>query len=260
LLEALDRHERDVSEAFTLALGGYVEDRPDMLVYVTGLPAHFANGVKAPRLRPADVGDRIEAVSALLRSAGVPGAWALGPLATPSDLGERLEAAGLTRHDIPMMAADMDRLGLDRADPAGLQIRRVEGAEDHQAWLRVMGQGFGMDEGDTETIDQTARVMGYDANAQWVRFVGVVAGAAVASSGLMVFGGPAVVYNVATVPTARRRGFGEAMTRAALRYALGLGYRVAALGTSDMGRSVYERMGFRDVGVLRQYVFDPSGG
>jgi ribosomal protein S18 acetylase RimI-like enzyme len=259
VLEALDRHEREVSAAFARALRAYVDDRPDRLVYVTGLPASFANGVKAPRLAEADVDETIQRVSGLLRSAGVPGTWVLTDLSRPEDLGERLERAGIPQSfELPILTADMDRLGLDREDPAALEIRRVANVDDHRRWLFAMEVGFDMPNGHTRTIDQTALAVGFDADAKWVRFVGTTTNTVVASSGLMLFGGVAGVYNVATVPEARRRGFGAAMTRAALRYARDRGYRVAILGTSPMGRGVYERMGFRDVAVERHHVYEPS--
>jgi ribosomal protein S18 acetylase RimI-like enzyme len=55
------------------------------------------------------------------------------------------------------------------------------------------------------------------------------------------------VYNVATDPAYRRRGLGKLMTTVAMRHAVDLGYHVAVLGASDMGRGVYERLGYRDI-------------
>src|SRR5204863_8658897 len=92
-----------------------------------------------------------------------------------------------------------------------------------------------------------------------VRFAGLLEGRPVASSGLMLWGGVAAVYNVATVPEARRRGIGTAMTWAAIDHARGLGYHVALLGTSVGGRGIYERMGFRQVEVIREYLWEPPG-
>jgi GNAT superfamily N-acetyltransferase len=260
VIEAMDRHERELSATYARAVGGAVDDRPDMLVYVTGLPAPWANGVKAPRLAPGDVDEAIKRVSGRLRSAGVPGTWEVGPLATPADLGDRLERTGVHREfDLEIMAAEIRAMDLDAPGPSELSIHRVAEESDHREWLRVMEVGFDMPEGHTETIDRTVRAIGLDSDAPWIRFVGKAEGTAVASSGLMLFAGVAGVYNVATVPDARRRGFGAAMTTAAIRHAKDLGYRVAALGASAMGRGVYERMGFRDVCVVRQYVYEPSG-
>ncbi|MFN2589220.1 MAG: GNAT family N-acetyltransferase [Actinomycetota bacterium] len=260
ILEALDQHEREVSATYARLRGGIVEDGPEVLLYATGLPAQWANGAKRPRLDRASADAAIERSRRMLDEAGVPGTWVVGPLATPADIGERLGRAGFERQfDLRMMAAPIEALELDGPEPPALRIRRVDSEEAHVEWLRVMTDGFGMQPEHTRTVDETARAVGFDGDAPWVRFVGTVDGPAVASAGLMTFGGLAGIYNVATVPDARRRGYGAAMTRAALRAARDRGYRVAILGASDPGRGIYERMGFREVAMVRQLVYRPRG-
>jgi ribosomal protein S18 acetylase RimI-like enzyme len=261
MVEALDRHDRELSSAYARAVGGHVEDRPDVLLYVTGLPASFANGAKGPRLDETSADAIIERSRQLLTKAAVPGSWSVGPLATPADLGERLERAGFPREfDLHMMAADIGDIDLDVEPPPDLRIRRVDGEEAHRESLHVMERGFEMSPEHTRTIDATVRAVGFDPDAPWVRFVGTADGRPMASSGLMLFGGVAGIYNVATLPEARRRGFGDAMTRAAIRYGRDRRYRVAILGASEMGRGIYERMGFQEVCEVRQYVYEPPLG
>jgi hypothetical protein len=55
------------------------------------------------------------------------------------------------------------------------------------------------------------------------------------------------IYNVATVPDARRRGAGAAATAAAMAVGQGRGAQTAILESSPIGRSVSERLGFRQV-------------
>ncbi len=55
------------------------------------------------------------------------------------------------------------------------------------------------------------------------------------------------MYSIATVPSARRRGFGAAMTARVVADGLAAGCDVAALQASEMGRPIYERLGFRTV-------------
>jgi predicted acetyltransferase len=78
------------------------------------------------------------------------------------------------------------------------------------------------------------------------------------SSGLMLAGGLAGVYNVATAPDLRRRGYAAGMVRFALRRARELGYEVAALSANPPAAPVYEHMGFRVVCHVREYVWDPA--
>jgi GNAT superfamily N-acetyltransferase len=54
------------------------------------------------------------------------------------------------------------------------------------------------------------------------------------------------IHNVATIESARGRGYGTAMTWATIADAEP-GVRVAVLKASALGRPVYERMGFRAV-------------
>jgi ribosomal protein S18 acetylase RimI-like enzyme len=54
------------------------------------------------------------------------------------------------------------------------------------------------------------------------------------------------IHHVATLPAARRRGWGSALTLAAVRSARELGYRVGVLVSSSEGFGVYRRLGFRE--------------
>ena len=58
----------------------------------------------------------------------------------------------------------------------------------------------------------------------------------------------------ATLPTARRRGIGASVTRLPLLETRNEGYRVGTLQSSDMGRPVYENLGFRDVCSFELYL------
>jgi hypothetical protein len=60
--------------------------------------------------------------------------------------------------------------------------------------------------------------------------------------------GPAIgVFNVATPPSDRRRGYGGAITRHACAEAFDRGAGFAWLQASDMGEPVYRRLGFREI-------------
>jgi len=81
-----------------------------------------------------------------------------------------------------------------------------------------------------------------------VRFlVGYRDGTPIARSMVEVSGAMAGVTNVYVAPSARGRGFGTAITAAAIIAGRDLGATSARLEASTMGRPVYERMGFREV-------------
>jgi predicted acetyltransferase len=62
------------------------------------------------------------------------------------------------------------------------------------------------------------------------------------------------IYAVATLPQARRKGIGRAMTVHPLIEARQIGYRVGILQSSSMGYPVYQSIGFQEVCTYRQYV------
>lgn len=61
------------------------------------------------------------------------------------------------------------------------------------------------------------------------------------------------IYNIATVSEMRGRGYGTALTGHLLAQAKERGCDTAVLTSSKIGRSVYERLGFREVAEIDNY-------
>jgi len=97
----------------------------------------------------------------------------------------------------------------------------------------------------------------FDEQSVWERFagyVGYVDGVPVSTTATIECGGTVGVYNVATMPEFRRRGYGEAV----MRYALADAERVRAprpivLQSTEAGLRLYEKMGFRTVARFSVY-------
>jgi hypothetical protein len=131
-----------------------------------------------------------------------------------------------------------------------LDIRPVSdaaGIDDHR---KVVTQGFGSDPSVAvgtaclELLDRQGCVM----------YVGYADGAPVASGLGWRTGRTIGVYSIATIPSARRRGHGEAMTSRVVMDGVASGCDVAALQASELGRPIYERLGFREVVRYTTYV------
>jgi GNAT superfamily N-acetyltransferase len=89
-------------------------------------------------------------------------------------------------------------------------------------------------------------------------YVGYSAGAPV-TTGLAIRTGRTIgVYNIATIEAARRRGLGSLMTARITADGRAKGCDVAILQASEMGLSVYERLGYRTVVEYDGYV-EPEG-
>jgi GNAT superfamily N-acetyltransferase len=130
-----------------------------------------------------------------------------------------------------------------RPAPEELRIETVSGEASLDAFARAAFRGFGYPE-NAASLMLTPQLC---SRPQVEAFVGRVEGEPVASAMLIASGPVAGIYWVATVPEARRRGYGEALTWAAVEAGRRAGCTVASLQASVMGRPVYERMGFQRV-------------
>jgi hypothetical protein len=132
--------------------------------------------------------------------------------------------------------------------PPGLSIRRAtdeEGLEDHK---HMLVEGFEMP---MELVEGLVTPAILDTDLEL--YVGSLDGKPVTSSALLVGGGVAGVYNVATPDVYRKRGYGEAMTWHAVKQGVLQGAGAAVLQASPMGQPIYDRMGFRTVAPYVQF-------
>jgi ribosomal protein S18 acetylase RimI-like enzyme len=237
----------ELSVRWTEVQDGLVVDAPGYVRTVNpDIKVPFANNVHRMRLDPGEVRDAARESTAAFREHGVPALWWCSALSRPADPGPDLQAHGW-RYDeaMPWMTARIDRVRWPEAPP-GIRIERVTGEEAHARFVAAMSAGFGMRANERHAMDALAAAVGYGDDAAWVRWVAMEDGRPVASSGLMLAGGLAGVYNVATAPQARRRGIGAALTAVAIAEGRDRGYEVAALGASELGYGVYRRMGFEE--------------
>ena len=254
--ELADRADENLWESFktlarVLPLGAVRED-DGVLITSWGAPISFFNPVFVLRgdVDPAAV---LGAADSFFSPIGLPYlvrvrediAGGLPRAAKDAGLAEAGVSPGMALHPVP---ADVP------GPPEGLELRAVEdehALEDH--W-QMLAAGFGAP---LEMMRQLfpPAVLG----TPCVPFVGYLGGEPVCSSLLLVTGRTAGVYNVATVERFRRRGFGEAATWHAILEGLAVGCDHAILQASEMGRPIYERMGFRLVSPYLQFEGHPKG-
>jgi Acetyltransferase (GNAT) family len=134
----------------------------------------------------------------------------------------------------------------DAAPPRELAIVRVSTDEEVAEFEAVSIHGFGSEEDVvTPGIFHPPAILADDAMHM---FIGRVDGRAVAAAmGYRVGDSVVGVFGVATVASARQRGYGTAMTRAAM---LGDSGVPTVLAPSPMGERLYRRLGFERVGEL----------
>lgn len=170
--------------------------------------------------------------------------WWLDPPLTAADWEPVLVKHGFgISKDTPGMAIDLQALDDSPPTVDGLEIRVVADEESLRTWAHIFTLGYGMPPDWEGTIFDLWLQLGFDLPIR--NYLGYLNGEPVSTSCLFLGGGAAGIYSVATLPEARGRGIGAALTVKPLLDAREMGFRIGVLQSSEMGFNVYKRLGFR---------------
>jgi GNAT superfamily N-acetyltransferase len=235
--------------AYGRAPGAELYEAEDLVRVLTGVSEPLFNGVFRARLDPDAVDSAITTTLAQVASRQVPMFWWVGPSTRPADLGSHLERHGFTHAgNSPAMALDLRTLLEEPPSIPGLVVAAVEDFETLRTWARVAAIGTGFPEPFQEELVKLELGVGLEPPERlYTRYIAYQDGEAVATSGMLLHAGVAGIFAVATLPRARRRGIGAALTLVPLLEARRRRYQVGTLQATPMGFPVYRRLGFREV-------------
>jgi GNAT superfamily N-acetyltransferase len=247
---------QNITRTFALlgkAPGSDVHEEADRVWYLSGLPHFLLNGVVEARYDGPDPEAWIDEALAPFSARRVPMLWITDPMSLPIDLEERLLARGLQRTvDSPGMAVDLARVSDDL--PSAVQVRRVDRDDaELQRAMRLVSDVFEMPEFVGRYLLDVFAALPGEQREQVRNYVALVGGRLVGASSMFMLAGVAGIYNVVTVPDARRLGVGTALTATPLLEARVMGYRAGVLQSSEMGFGVYREIGFRELCRVRWY-------
>jgi hypothetical protein len=253
---ALARLEHENMIAAMSAVGGQVPDSVvrrigGVQLIATGLPIHLFNQVIV--VDDDATTDALEAAIAVTKQRG--DRFVVNLRVGPDDrFLPRLAELGLQALSptpwLPGMALYPLAATPPRAFADDHEIRAVRdqaGLDDHVA---AAAAGFDMPVAWLQAVMRSGMLERADTTV----YVGYTAGEPVSTGLGLVTGRTIGVYNVASVASVRGRGYGSAMTARIVADGMAAGCDVAILQASDMGRPIYERMGFRDVVAYMGYV------
>ncbi|MEZ4708465.1 MAG: GNAT family N-acetyltransferase [Caldilineaceae bacterium] len=192
--------------------------------------------------------------------------WMVFPGCRPANLGERLAARGQAGGpdgtwrlvgDVPGMGGNWMYIDLTDLPPAPavsvrFRVERVNDGNMLETWRQASSDGFGG--GEYYNFLQAYARHGFAADALAHHYIGYLDAQPVTSGTLLLAGGSASIYNVSTPPALRGQGFGGAITHAMLAEMRRRGYDWSWIWASELGRSVYAKLGFTSVDFgVREY-------
>lgn len=263
-MHALSAHEAslqeravaNVAEAFRRLTRhdprGAIEEADGLTTIATSIPYPLFN--TAFLARPvADAAALAGRVRAFYARAGVPGLLLAEDAAAAERAAPLIRAVGMTPGD-PIPGMLLAPIPDPSPAPNGLDIRVVDDADMLRIYNDTVSEAFGMPRVWLAILDDPATLHLHD----FAFYLGLLDGAPVATAMRFTSHRIAGIYNVATLPAYRRRGFGAALTWRAVADGRAEGCLASALQSSEEGFQVYARMGYRHVADYRTWVIAPE--
>lgn len=235
-----------------------VHEDAEIMWTMTDVPFPLFNSIFRAQLPSDKIDATIQSLLAQGSLRNIPLLWWTGPATHPDNLGDYLLKHGFIQAGVvPGMAVDLEHLNENLPAVSGLSVKAVRDTETMQQWIQTCITGFGMPD---SLIGPFSEFMSQSSSGEIQPYLGLLNNQPVATSLMVLAEGVAGLYNIATIPEARRKGIGAWMTLIPLLEARTQGYRAGILHASEMGIGVYRSLGFQEYCQIGQYAWFPTSG
>jgi len=174
----------------------------------------------------------------------LPFAWWTGFQNEPNDICNQLAKLHLHRTENELgMAIILSKLP-SKNKFQGLEIKNVNNDSLLDNFIRVLTELLPNDKNAIKNFYFNTKKFILDVNGLLKLYVGYLNDKPVATSALFSYAGVAGIWDIVTLPEARRKGIGTDMTLHALEEGKKLGFSIGVLTASDEGQFVYKKLGF----------------
>lgn len=232
-------------------------DEPEMLKFVSGIAFPLINSVLRSNIPGRNMPDKVPETLDFFRNRNLPMLWWKTPSTKPAHLGTELEKEGLALAEtVSGMGMDFGGFSGDTAGSSSTVILPVENTDELDTWLSIFEKSYEIPAFIIPFFREAMRYAGLGRSSRFRHFNCFINETPVACATIFIHEKTAGLYNVGTIPGARGKGAGTAISAHAISQAVDSGCRAMVLQATGMGEPVYRGLGFKKYCELEAYMMD----
>ncbi len=231
-----------------------------ILLASTHIPFSFMNVLihLSHDIKSSDLPEIYAQANQFFRSRNAPWTWWLDPFIAPPGLDKFLTKRGYAiTYACPSMALDLS-YEIDQSPIKGFTIKEVISKDDFIEWLKPIRVSFNCPQHVFDSFALRLFHVAHGPEAHFRHFIAQENGKTMASSTIHLSHRVATIYNIATLPEARRKGYGKAITAKTMLAAKERNLAYCFLDSSKIGYNMYHGLGFRQFSECKIYGHDKS--
>lgn len=229
-------------------------DEPEILRFTSGVDFPLLNCVLRSNIPGGDKRNMVCETLDHFRKRNLPMLWWITPSTQPLNLNAELEKEGMVLIETATgMGLKLDGFKENEKGDANSSIVMVTNREELDKWISVFGRSFEMPENVKEFFFRALDYLGLD-SGPFSHFICLMDDMPVACASIYISGKTAGLYNVGTLPEARGKGAGRAISIHSVLRATQSGCDTMVLHATEMGEPIYKRLGFRKYCEIKAYV------